>query len=98
MKIVSLDEFLKLAAGTIYSEYVPCVCSGLHRKGDTVKSDSGPDCDFFEASVTAECWNGDHPEVRNIEGRWGLFDDHAQFAVYEQEDILKMTEMLGVTP
>ena len=95
MKIVGFYEFCSLPAGTVFSYYEPCVITGLYRKGDTIAHDADGPSDFWESSIQAECINGDHPTVDDIESRWALYDRDAEFAVYEPEDIAKMKEMLG---
>jgi hypothetical protein len=94
MKIVSFPEFAKLPVGTIYSYYEPCVCRGLMSKGDTIYDIAGDvrggennPIDFFEQSLTGECWNGDDPIVDEGWSRWGLFERDAQFAIYELDDL-----------
>ena len=106
MKIVTLQDFFKLPAGTIYSEYQPAICTdlfrkgetctGLFRKGDTCALENGEPFDFFYASVCAECYgeNDLAPTVDDIETRWGLYDGDAQFAVYEPADLEVMRKLL----
>jgi hypothetical protein len=94
MRIVSFPEFAALPEGTIYSEYEPCVCRGLYCKKGTIYDIAGDvrggenrPIDFFNVSLTGECWNGDDPTVDDVPGRWGLFDHDAQFAIYELDDL-----------
>lgn len=101
MKIVTLQDFFKLPAGTIYSDYEPAICTGLFRKGDTCALENGEPFDFFYASVIAECYsesftleNDLAPTVDDIETRWGLYDGDAQFAVYEPADLEVMRKLL----
>lgn len=89
MRIVSLEDFLNLPSGTIYSEYEPAVCTGLYRKGESL------DGDFFCSSLIAECLNGDHPTVDGVQSRWGRFAFSAQFVVYDQEDIETIRSLLS---
>jgi len=53
MKIHTFSDFVKLPAGTIYSHYEPCICTGLFRKGDTITGKNGEAFDFYEASLIA---------------------------------------------
>lgn len=96
MKIVTLQDFFKLPAGTIYSDYDPAICTGLFRKGDTCALENGEPFDFFYASVGAQCYgeNDLAPTVDDIETRWGLYDGDAQFAVYEPADLEVMRRLL----
>lgn len=87
MKILGLDEFLKLPNGTLYSEYKPTVCTGLFVKYDTITQPDEDPADFFCVSLIAECVNGEHPTTDNAMSRWAMFDYNAQFAVYESADI-----------
>jgi hypothetical protein len=96
VKIVTLQEFFKLPPGTIYSNYEPAICTGLFRKGDTCALDNGECFDFFYASVCAECYSENDltPMVDDVETRWALYDEGAQFAVYEPADLAVMRKML----
>jgi len=94
MKIMPLPEFLKLPAGTIYSDYEPTLCRGLNRKGNTIEYPGEEPIDFFYASLVAECLNGDAPTVDAIESRWGEFEHRALFAVYEPADLVVLKSML----
>ena len=94
MKILTFSEFVQLPEGTIYSYYEPAICRGLYRKGGNLTHDGIP-TDFWEASVIAECVNGDFPKVEHIESRWGLYDYDQCFAVYDEADIALMIKMLS---
>jgi len=89
MKIVNFDEFVELPAGTIYSDYEPAVCTGLFRKGDSIRGR-----DFYLSSLVADCWNGDLPTCDVIESRWALYEYDAEFAVYEDDDVVNLLQML----
>lgn len=93
MKIVKFNEFVKMPAGTIFSYYEPHVTRGLYRKGESIAYD-GELSDFYEAPVMAESWNLCEPVVDDTECRWGMFDYDEMYAIYEEEDIVKMIEML----
>lgn len=95
MKIVDLQQFFALPAGVIFGYYEPCIITGLMRKGDTILSREGEPIDFFEATVGAECPNGDPPICEDIEGRWGVFDQNAQFVIYELADLQVMAGMIN---
>jgi hypothetical protein len=87
MKILSFDKFVMLPSGTIFSYYTPCMCDGLYRKGNSIKHPDGVFRDYFEASVTPFCLQGDDPVESAIEGRWGAFEYDQLYAVLEQDDI-----------
>lgn len=93
MKILNFSEFAALPPGAIFSYYEPAICTGLHRKGDTISYDSGPK-DFFEAHLWPQCWNGEHPTVDNIESRWGMYEYDQLFAVCEPSDVAAIITML----
>lgn len=95
MKIYDFDSFAALPSGTIFCYFEPMICTGLHRKGETLLDEEGRARDFFEAYLVAQCWNGDHPTVDAIECRWGMYDYAQQFAVYEPADIETLRKMLG---
>lgn len=93
MKIVNLDEFLRLPPGTIYSAYEPCICRGLFRKDETCPPpDAGEKpIDFYHEDLLADVMvEGDEePKVMTNTGkaRWAEFDRDAQFAICEAEDL-----------
>lgn len=102
MRIVTLQEMFDLPDGTIFSYYEPEIAQGLFRKGETIL-DSEDQCpiDFMEARIIADPPTIGTPgygkcelEVSPMEGRWALYDDTAQFAIYEPDDIEIMVEML----
>ena len=95
MRIVGFDEFCSLPDGTVFSYWEPCIASGLYRRGEVISVDGGPK-DFFEASLTAESYNGEPPVVDLIESRWGMFDYDQQFVAYDKDDIDVIAEGLGL--
>lgn len=96
MKIVTLQEFVDLPEGTLFSFHLDGgACYGLHRKGASLKetdfyfSDLTP---FFETDSSVDtCMQF---VVDDIEGRWGIHDRNAQFVVYEEDDIDMLYSML----
>ena len=42
MRIVNKQEFYKLPSGTLYSEYEPCIFTGLKIKNDTIFNGDEP--------------------------------------------------------
>lgn len=110
MRVVSLQEFVKLPAGTIYSGYASCgldskysfptEINGLFKKGETIghpESDGphGPADFFYQPLLAFVDYNSEIPEVDTTLTRWGEFDHEAQFAVYEESDIAAIKEALS---
>jgi len=103
MKVVNRKEFLAMPAGTLYTEYEPCVATGLAIKHNTI--DNGGSGDWFYTSLIAssESCEGlselyDGKEVlysSNWEGRDGEFNQDQQFIVYSPEDVFKFAESLA---
>lgn len=98
MKVLDFYQFALLPAGTIFSYYEDNLCRGLHRKGGTITYPmraGSPAIDFFESSIIAQCNNpGEGPKVDDMESRWGEYEYHQMFAVYEDEDLAVMIRML----
>lgn len=93
MKLLSLEEFVKLPSGTIYSEYVPETCRGLFVKMDTIEHpEDGPPADFFLQQLLPD--DGCPPELNLTPRRWALFDFSAQFAVYDRNDLAEIARYL----
>lgn len=105
MKILDLDEFLKLPSGTIYTKYAPCAFEDLCMKGETTGGD------FFCVSLTAEVELGPGkfrdttllsaerlgcsvPMDFNSVGRDGFLNPDELFAVWDQEDINGLIDKL----
>lgn len=96
-----------MPAGTIYSEYKPCVFHGLYIKADNpgnyendwlyddligaVKCNSSEDC----SGKCEQMENGASIEV-DFENtcRDGMFDDKQLYAIYEKDDVKKLIERL----
>lgn len=98
MKVLGFHEFAALPEGTIFSYFKPMVCEGLCRKGKTLHrggDEGGEPCDFFECSLVPTCWNGEPPTVDSVESRWGIFDFDQQFAVFDDEDVAVLCQLLG---
>lgn len=106
MRIVSLDEFLLLPAGTVFAKYRPQMFEELCVKGDSIHEssdffyraiwepyaeNSGVLCDVLtateecgaEVEIDTDCWQRD-----------GLFEYDQQFAVFSQEEVLKIASSL----
>jgi hypothetical protein len=107
MKIVNLDEFLKLPANTVFSKYESCCFEDLLIKCDSIL-DSG---DFFynEIATSVEARSSDE-EVELLHNsrsgesfsmdfetlcRDGCFDKDQLFAVWENRDVEQLIERLS---
>lgn len=107
MRIVNLEQFLKLPDGTMFSKYEPCIFSGLMiKKGsiieasdffyinliDTVEAnDSG---DFVSILTKAETEQTSFKLAFNCIERDGLFNKDQLFAVYEKQDVMVLINTL----
>ncbi len=105
MKIVNLEEFRKLPAGTIYAKYEPCVFDGLDSKGDTLEVDflydgliGNIEHDSSE-DMFDKCQRMEKGESIGLDfdctGRDGLFEESQLFAIYEKGDIEKLIGKLN---
>ncbi len=111
MRIVSKQEFYKLPAGTLYSNYIPCIFEGLKIKGDTICHDGEPS-DFFYEDLIGNVDVESSEEFCNIlekavkdktefaldfdcGERDGLYDDEDMYAVYNPEEILELSNKIA---
>lgn len=112
MRIVDLQTFLAMPAGTVFAKYRPCVFGDLHIKGDTLASGT----DFFYQQIVDALDVNDSgefadelrratrdgatgPEIAmdfNCEGRDALFDADQLFAVWSRDDVAALIERLTV--
>jgi hypothetical protein len=94
MKLTSIQDFLKLPPGTVYSDYEQGMVIGLFKKHES--TDNGPEHvgDFFMESITGKQDHDAAPFNSGGIGRWALYEPDAQFLVYEKEDLLWMTSIL----
>lgn len=96
MRIVNLDKFIKLPAGTVFSKYTPYVFGSLHIKRDVNErnfsssyllevdaSDDGERSNLLEAAELGSSFKLDLEYC----GRDGLFKEDQLFIVYEKEDV-----------
>ena len=58
MRIIKKSEFYLLPSGTLFSEYQPCIFTGLKIKGDTCYRDNGTPFDYYEMDLT-DCMEWD---------------------------------------
>jgi hypothetical protein len=100
MKIISFKEFAKLPSGTIFSYYDPNIFLGLWRKEETIYDKSiGFDddygaIDYLQRSLLPYHLTDDEIEIGGKE-RWGEFSWDQQYAVYEEEDLKTLKELLN---
>lgn len=85
MRIIGLDEFLKMPAGTVYSKYEPVHFWDLAIKGDTLAGTA----DWFYATVS----DGDF----NTEMRDGCFEPAQLFAVWDATEVSALISRLQLT-
>ena len=99
MKLVNLEKFVQLPAGTIYKK-----TSGLELeiKGDWVSEDGR---DWSSALFAADCDDGQDTHIGlmlgesypvRIEeyGRDGCFEDDAEFMIYEKWDLEQLRTLI----
>lgn len=111
MRIVNHEEFMKLPVNTLYSEYKPCVFSGLKIKVSSScldfaylnligNIDSYNSEDFFDKLHDAG--KDDSVSLKldfEAYSRDGMFDHGQLFAIYEDEDVRQLTvTLLGCLP
>ncbi len=101
MKIIDREAFLQMPKGTVFSEYEPCIFTGLFVKNNNPdpKFDDyfeqqligNVECNdsgaFVEALDTAQSSGTSFSLDFDVSGRNGMFDNDQLYAVYEQEDI-----------
>ncbi len=101
MKIVDRKEFLAMPAGTLYTEFEPCVANGLAIKHDTL--DNCDDWSYTDLIASSEfCQDlyelNDGKEIpysSNWAGRDGEFDQDQLFIVYSPADIQAFADTLA---
>jgi hypothetical protein len=104
MKIVDKKTFVKLPENTIFSKYEPCIFGDICIKGETIN-----DRDFYyvklnniEYSDSSEfinnCSLAEKGKDINIDldtyTRDGMFDDKQLFAIYGDNDLIKIINKL----
>lgn len=104
MKIVNRKEFLEMPRGTVYSKYEPTIFDELCVKMSD--SEDGWGNDWIYLSLTDGFIKGTEHDVGDLIGlehfefdmegtvRDGLFDNDQLFAVYDENDILKLIAKL----
>ena len=106
MRIVGLDEFLLLHAGTVFAKYRPQMFDELCVKGDSIHESS----DFFyrpiwepyayssgelhDALVAAEERKAEVQIDTDCWQRDGLFEYDQLFAVFSQEEVRQIASSL----
>jgi hypothetical protein len=111
MRIVNKQEFYKLPSGTLYSEYEPCIFTGLKIKNETIIHDNEPEDFFYEDLIGNVCADSSAVFIDILEkcekdksefnlnfesgSRDGLFEDGALYAVYNTDEILALSEKIA---
>ena len=110
MRIVTLDEFLKLPPNTVFQKYEPCWFDELEIKMDsapqtrdfyaqsvTGQIDCGSCADMFEQLDRAQA-SGESVDMHfHTECRDGLFNENQLFAVWERDDVEALIARLQET-
>jgi hypothetical protein len=110
MKIVNLETFLKLPAGTLFMKYRPCIFGDLLIKGESCKSFFEGHKDFLYQQLNELESNGSDHDTElltkaekegisidfdlNCEGRDGMFEENQLFAIYEEKDFINLIQRL----
>lgn len=108
MKIVSRKEFLALPAGTVYSKYVHCAFDTLCIKGETLFTnaddwfyqdiagavDSHDMREFSERLIEASKTGESIAMNFDIQSRDGCFESEQMFAVWEEDDVMRLVVRL----
>lgn len=111
MRIVNKQEFYKLPNGTLYSEYEPCIFTGLKIKNDTIFNGNEPIDFFYEdliGNVEANS-SGDFIDILDkcekdknefnldfeCSERDGLYEDDALYAVYNTDEIIALSNKVA---
>lgn len=98
MKIVNLEIFRTLPAGTLFAKYEPCVFEAISVKGDTWEHDflyedivnaidNTGSYDFYDKLTDAEENGASLVMDFDCCGRDGCFEDDQLFAIYEKKDV-----------
>ena len=101
MRIVKLEEFVKLPSGTVFQHWEPCIMDEIQIKKETLKSNN----DFFYSQITIQPEMVDEDDMiykydgfgfrhSEIQSRWGMYDYDQLFLVYDDADVDNMIEML----
>jgi hypothetical protein len=84
MRTVTLNEFLTLPRGTVYSQWGAL----LIKQGDC-----GPRDFFFRRLCPTQ--GDDGPFMIGSVERWGELDESAVFYVFDADDVRRMVELLN---
>lgn len=100
MKIVNLDQFIAMPAGTVFAKYEPCVFGDLLIKEDSIPEtrdffyqplvdtiDSRNSDEHFDLLEAAEHKGASVPLDYNCISRDGLYEPAQLFAVWERTDV-----------
>lgn len=82
MKIVGKREFKEYPAGTVFTEYTPCVCHDIEiKKGN----------DFWATTLLPDLEDG---SIFTYDWNLAEYGDDDMFIVFEEKDILQMIKLL----
>jgi hypothetical protein len=110
VKIVNLDTFIAMPAGTVFAKYKPCCFEDLCIKGESIPETD----DFFYQQIVDAIDAAGSSEWSNMlfesqetgkslpmdfrcEGRDGCFEPAQLFAVWERADVLALIARLQET-
>jgi len=107
MKIINLEEFLKLPSNTLFHKYTPQVFGGLQVKACDPFDNYAPSFyvkdlyGFTEGSVCSETNSdiidsGSFKWDLNSVGRDGMYDYDQLFCVYENDDVERLILQLSM--
>lgn len=99
MKILKLQEFVKLPDGVLYTRiYEDNLTLGLCVRGQVISTtDDGPNgpADFYYQQLNPHVENEELICMDDLWTRWGEFDYEATFAVLDQTELIKLTDFIG---
>lgn len=111
MKIVDKEEFYYLPAGTLYSDYIPCIISGLKVKGETIFDWNKPvdfcynnligelDCDssenYIDILLKSEKEKTEFKLDFSCGERDGLYKNDTLYVIYSAEEIKGLTDKIN---
>lgn len=96
MKILNLQDFLKMPSGTVFRKFEPCIYDGICIKKHSINT-----IDFCYVGTDFVDGDGQYVNLETgefkmeyIVGRDGCFDEDQLFAVYDKSDLVELIEVL----